>query len=212
MDFTAARARLIQQLSHEIKDRRVLEAMSRVPRERFIPLESWPLAYDDRPLPIGYDQTISQPYIVALMTQALQLAGEEQVLEIGTGSGYQTAILAQLCRRVVTTERQPALAAAAGKVLAELGYHNVEEHLAEATLGWPKAAPYDAILVTAGAPEVPPDLIAQLAIGGRLVIPVGSRYIQELYRITRHPKKNRVENLGGCRFVPLVGQGAWDED
>jgi protein-L-isoaspartate(D-aspartate) O-methyltransferase len=145
------------------------------------------------------------------MTQALELTGAEKVLEIGTGSGYQTAILAELARLVITVERLPALAGAAGKVLDTLGYRNVEMHPVAGTLGWPDGAPYDAILVTAGAPRVPPDLLAQLTLGGRLVIPVGSRYLQELYQITRRAKKNIVENLGGCRFVSLIGKNAWED-
>ena len=211
MDFAAERARLIEHLSVEIKDKRVLAAMSRVPRERFVPPENRHMAYEDIPLPIGLEQTISQPFIIALMTEALELTGNEKVLEIGTGSGYQAAILAELARLVVTVERLPALAKAAKKVLDSLGYTNIETHLSEETLGWPKAAPYDAIMVTAGAPEVPPDLLAQLAIGGRLVVPVGSRYFQELYKITRQRKKNKIQDLGGCRFVSLIGKGAWEE-
>ena len=212
MDFATERARLIEHLSAEIKDKRVLAAMSRIPREQFVPLENRHLAYEDIPLPIGLEQTISQPFIIALMTEALELTGKEKVLELGTGSGYQAAILAELARLVVTVERLPPLAEAARKVLDSLGYSNIEIHLSEETLGWPKEAPYDAVMVTAGAPTVPPDLLAQLAIGGRLVIPVGSRYVQELYKITRQRKKNKVQNLGGCRFVSLIGKGAWEEE
>jgi len=212
MDFEAARAELIEHLSTEIKDERVLAAMRSIPRECFVPPESQHLAYEDRPLPIGYDQTISQPFIIALMTEALKLTGKEKVLEIGTGSGYQAAILAELARFVVTTERVAPLAETAKKVLESLGYTNIEVHLAEETLGWQGGAPYDAIMVTAAAPKVPTDLLTQLAIGGRLVIPVGSRYIQELYKITRGRKKNTIENLGGCRFVSLIGRGAWEEE
>ncbi len=211
MDFAAARARLVVQLRQEIKDERVIEAMARVPRECFVPPEEQHLAYEDMPLPIGFDQTISQPYIVALMTEAMELNGDQKVLEVGTGSGYQTAILAQLAKFVVTTERVAALVERAGIVLASLGYTNIEVHVARETLGWPEGAPYEAILVTAGAPCVPPDLLAQLAIGGRLVIPVGSRYMQELCRVTKRRRKNVTENLGGCLFVPLVGKGAWEE-
>jgi protein-L-isoaspartate(D-aspartate) O-methyltransferase len=210
MDFEAARAELIEHLSTEIKDERVLAAMRSIPRECFVPPESQRLAYEDRPLPIGYNQTISQPFIIALMTEALELTGREKVLEVGTGSGYQAAILAKLARHVVTTERLKPLAEIAKKVLDKLGYTNIEVHLAEETLGWREGAPYDAIMVTAGAPKVPADLMAQLAIGGRLVIPVGSRYIQELYKVTRGRKKSTIENLGGCRFVSLIGKGAWE--
>jgi len=212
MDFTAARASLVEHLSTEIKDKRVLAVMSHIPRELFVPPEVQHLAYEDAPLPIGLDQTISQPFIIALMTQALELSGEEKVLEIGTGSGYQAAILAELARRVITVERLPALAESAQKVLAGLGYTNVRVHRAGETLGWPAQAPYQAIMVTAAAPEVPTDLLAQLAIGGRMVIPVGSRYVQDLYQITRGKKKNKIKNLGGCRFVALIGKDAWEED
>jgi len=211
MDFEAARARLVEHLSTEIRDKRVLAAMAHIPRERFVPPEEQHLAYEDMPLPIGLNQTISQPFIVALMTEALELTGSEKVLEVGTGSGYQAAILAELARLVVTVERLPPLAKTARKGLDSLGYTNTEVHLAEKTLGWQAEAPYDAIMVTAGVPEVPADLVAQLVIGGRLVIPAGSRYLQELYKITRRKKKNVVQNLGGCRFVSLIGEGAWEE-
>jgi len=203
---------LVEHLSTEIKDKRVLAVMSRIPRELFVPPEVQHLAYEDEPLPIGLDQTISQPLIIALMTEALELSGEEKVLEIGTGSGYQTAILAELARLVITVERLPALAESAQKVLSGLGYTNVKVHRARETLGWPAQAPYQAIMVTAAAPEVPADLLAQLAIGGRMVIPVGSRYVQDLYKITRGKKKNKIKNLGGCRFVALIGRDAWEED
>jgi protein-L-isoaspartate(D-aspartate) O-methyltransferase len=212
MDFEAERARLIEHLSPEIRDKRVLEVMSRVPRERFVPPENQHLAYEDGPLPIGLDQTISQPFIIALMTEALELSGSEKVLEVGTGSGYQAAILAELARLVITTERLPALAERAKSVLDSLGYTNIEVHLAEETLGWQSEAPYDTIMVTAGAPSIPVDLLAQLAIGGRMVIPIGSRYVQELYKITRYKKKNIVKNLGSCRFVSLISKDAWEEE
>jgi len=212
MDFEAARAELIEHLSTEIKDERVLAAMRCIPRELFVPPQERHLAYEDRPLPIGLDQTISQPFIIALMTEALELTGNEKVLEVGTGSGYQAAILAELARLVITTERLPALAEGAKQVLDSLGYTNIEVYLAEGTLGWQRGAPYDAIMVTAGAPRVPADLLAQLVVGGRLVIPVGSRYVQELYKITKRKRKNIVQNLCGCRFVSLVGEDAWEEE
>ena len=211
MDFEAARARLIEQLSTEIKDKRVLAAMSHIPRELFVPPESRRAAYEDRPLPIGLEQTISQPFIIALMTEALELTGSEKILEVGTGSGYQSAILAELARQVITVERLPALAETAKRVLDSLGYANIEVHPAEETLGWKSEAPYNAILVTAGAPNVPNDLLSQLAIGGHMVIPVGSRYVQELCKITRRKDKNLVQNLGGCRFVALIGKDTWEE-
>jgi len=212
MDFEAARAELVEQLSTEIKNKRVLAAMRHIPRELFVPAESRHLAYADKPLPISYGQTISQPFIIALMTEALELSGREKVLEIGTGSGYQAAILAELAGKVITTERVKPLAEMAEILLDRLGYTNIEVHPAEETLGWRREAPYDAIMVTAAAPKVPSDLIAQLAIGGRLVIPVGSRYVQELCKISRGRKKNKVENLGGCRFVSLIGRGAWEAE
>lgn len=212
MNFEVARARLLKHLSTEIKDKRVLAAMARVPRERFVPSDIQGIAYEDRPLPIGLGQTISQPFIVALMTQALELKGTEKVLEVGTGSGYQSAILAEITGHLVTVERLPELAEKAKEVLDSLGYRNIEIHLAEETLGWQKGAPYDAIITTAGAPEVPADLLIQLAIGGRMVIPVGSRYMQELIKITRYEKKDVIQNLGGCAFVSLIGKGAWGEE
>lgn len=209
INFEASRTRLIEHLSSEIKDKRVLAAMSRIPREIFVPLENRQAAYDDKPLPIGWDQTISQPFIIAYMTEALELAGDEKVLELGTGSGYQTAILAELCRWVVTVERIPELADSARELLDSFGYNNIEVHLAEGSLGWPHGAPYDAIMVTAGAPSVPDELLEQLAPGGRMVIPVGSRYMQELCKITKCQDKNQIRNLGGCRFVSLIGKSAW---
>ncbi len=212
MDFEAARARLIAHLQSDISDKRVLAAMERIPREYFVPPESQHLAYEDTSLPIGLGQTISQPFIIALMTEALELTGNEKVLEVGTGSGYQAAILGELARLVITTERLPALAEKAKGVLDRLGYTNIVVHLAEETLGWQSEAPYDAIIVTAGAPKIPADLIAQLTFGGRLIIPVGSRYLQELYKITRRKKKNTVQSLGGCRFVSLISKDAWEEE
>ena len=212
MDFEAARAELIRHLTTEIQDKRVLDAMARIPRERFVPPESAHEAYEDRPLPIGLGQTISQPFIVALMTESLGLTGSEKVLELGTGSGYQTAILAELARLVISTERIPSLAATAKNVLDSLGYTNIVVHIAEETLGWKAEAPYDAIIATAAAPRVPEELVAQLAVGGRMVIPVGSRYVQELCKITRQKMQNKVENLGSCRFVSLIGKGAWEDE
>ena len=211
MDFDRARRILIDSISHDIKDKHILLAMSRVPRERFVPPEMQQSAYDDRPLSIGCGQTISQPYIVALMTEALGLTGGEKVLEIGTGSGYQAAVLAELAGYVYTVERIPELAEAAARTLAELGYKNVQVEIAGDQLGYPKYAPYDAILVAAAAPSVHQTLVDQLCEGGRLVIPVGSRYEQELLRVTRLEGGIRTERLGGCRFVPLIGRDAWQE-
>jgi len=210
-DLERARETLLKYLDHEIADKRVVEAMRRVPREAFVSPEQYHVAYDDRPLGIGFGQTISQPFIVALMVQALELKGREQVLELGTGSGYEAAILAELAQEVVTVECIPELAESAKQVLDKLGYSNIEVHVAGKTLGWPEGAPYDAIIVSAGAPTMPEVLLEQLAWGGRLVIPVGSRWQQDLLRVTRLRKGNRIENLGGCYFVPLVGEGAWEK-
>ena len=209
-DLERARENLLDYLGHEIADKRVIEAMRRVPREAFVPPEQYDTAYDDRPLSIGFGQTISQPFIVALMVQALELDGHEQVLELGTGSGYEAAILAELARKVVTVECVPELAESARQVLDRLGYSNIEIHVAGKTLGWPATAPYDAIIVSAGAPSVPQVLLDQLAWDGRLVIPVGSRWQQDLLKVTKMRKGNRIENLGGCYFVPLIGEGAWE--
>jgi protein-L-isoaspartate(D-aspartate) O-methyltransferase len=209
-DYATARAGLIKQLAAEIRDKRVLAAMAHIPREQFVPQQERYLAYEDGPLPIGYGQTISQPYIIALMTEALELKGNEKVLEIGTGSGYQTAILAELAAAVISVERVPALAESARKVLDSLGYKNIDIYIAGETLGCPEKAPYDAIMVTAGAPDIPVELLSQLAVGGRMVIPAGSRYVQELYKVTRQKDKNRVVKMGGCRFVALIGKGAWE--
>jgi protein-L-isoaspartate(D-aspartate) O-methyltransferase len=210
-DLERARENLLRYLEHEIADKRVIEAMRRVPREAFVSPEQYHVAYDDRPLGIGFGQTISQPFIVALMVQALELRGDEKVLELGTGSGYEAAILAELAQKVVTVECIPELAESAKQVLDRLGYSHVEVHVAGKTLGWPEGAPYDAIIVSAGAPTVPPVLLEQLTWKGRLVIPVGSRWQQDLLRVTKRRKGNRLENLGGCYFVPLIGEGAWED-
>ena len=208
-DLEWARENLLKYLDHEIADKRVVEAMKRVPREAFVSPEQYHAAYDDRPLSIGFGQTISQPFIVALMVQALELKEDEKVLELGTGSGYEAAILAELAQEVVTVECIPELAESARQVLDKLGYSNIEVHVAGKTLGWPEGAPYDAIVVSAGAPSVPQVLLEELTLNGRLVIPVGSRWQQNLLRVTRLRKRNRIENLGGCYFVPLIGEGAW---
>jgi len=210
-DLEQAREDLLRHLDREIADKRVIEAMRRVPREAFVSADQRDAAYDDRPLGIGFGQTISQPYMVALMLQALGLTGSEKVLELGTGSGYEAAILAELARSVITVEYIPELAESARQALDGLGYSNVEVHKAGETLGWPEGAPYDAIIVSAGAPAVPEVLLEQLTWGGRLVIPVGSRWQQDLLRVTRLREGNTTENLGGCYFVPLIGKDAWPE-
>jgi protein-L-isoaspartate(D-aspartate) O-methyltransferase len=211
VDLEIARANLIKYLDHEIADKRVVEAMKRVRREAFVPQGSCYSTYDDRPLSIGFGQTISQPFIVALMVQALELKGNERVLELGTGSGYEAAILAELAKQVVTVESIPELMESAKRVLEKLGYLNIEVYLAGRTLGCPQGAPYDAIIVSAGAPSVPQVLLDQLSWNGRLVIPVGSRWQQELMKITRKKEGNKIESMGGCYFVPLIGEGAWKE-
>jgi len=211
-DLEVARAALFEHLRREIYDERVLKAMERVRRELFVPAASRHLAYEDRPIPIGLGQTISQPLIVAMMTEALELRGNEKVLEIGTGSGYQAAILAELAQKVVTVERLEKLVQGAKHLLNSLGYTNIEVHVAERTLGWRAEAPYDAIIVTAAAPRVPQELLDQLAFGGRMVIPVGPRWEQELIKIVKQKEGLITQNLGGCRFVPLIGEGAWEED
>ncbi len=188
-----------------IRDERLLSVLEELPRHLFVPAYMAARAYDDGPLPIGEGQTISQPYIVAEMTQALALAGTEKVLEIGTGSGYQTAILCRLCREVHTIERIASLAGSAARILRELGLANVVFHTGDGTLGVPEAAPFDRIIVTAAAPEVPAPLFEQLKEEGIMVIPVGGRWEQDLLRVRKEAGHARKEFLGGCRFVPLVG-------
>jgi protein-L-isoaspartate(D-aspartate) O-methyltransferase len=196
---------LRQLVERSIKSTRVLAAMDRVPRERFLPAKVEHLAYADRAVPIGSAQTISQPYIVALMTEALALAGDERVLEIGTGSGYQTAILAELAGSVVSIERHAELAQRAGEVLTQCGYKNVTLVVGDGTLGWPERAPYDRILVTAAASHIPSALEEQLAEGGILVIPLGDSEGQVLQAFHKVAGRLHGEPLSSCRFVPLVG-------
>jgi len=211
VDFDRPREILTDSLKFQIKDRRVLAAVSKVPRELFVPPELQALAYEDKPLAIGYGQTISQPYIVALMIQALELKGPEKVLEIGTGSGYQAALLAELVKSVYSVERIPELAEAAKKLLGGRGYKNITIGIAGDELGWKEHSPYDGIIVAAAAPSVPPSLLEQLAVGGIMIIPVGSRWEQELIKMRKGQHGNQIENLGGCRFVPLIGKDAWQE-
>ena len=192
-----------------IDDRRVLDAIFATRRDLFVPSEYQDRAYDDNALPIGSGQTISQPYMVALMTQELGLTGEEVVLEIGTGSGYQAAILAQLCRKVVTIERLRELSEEAQTTLTELGHTNIDFWVGDGTLGCPSRAPFDGITVTAAAPEVPSPLYNQLKPGGRLVIPVGDASAQTLIVVTRQETGPLVRNVCGCRFVKLIGAAGW---
>ncbi len=195
-----------------VRDPRLLAAMAKVPRHCFVPEPYRAHAYEDHPLPIGRNQTISQPYIVAVMTEALALTGEERILEVGTGSGYQTAILAELGKEVFTVERLAELSEQARKILHSLGYTTIHFAVGDGSRGWPEFAPYDAIVVTAGAPEIPDPLYEQLAEGGRLVIPVGDHAHQELFQIVKTPEGPDVRNLGPCRFVDLLGTHAWQEE
>ena len=196
-----------------VRDPAVLAAMRKVPRERFVPESLASLAYDDRPLPIGEGQTISQPYIVAMMTQALRLCSNDRVLEIGTGSGYAAAVLAVIAAEVYTVERLEGLATSASKRLAELGYSNIHVRQGDGSLGWPEHAPYDAIVATASGPDVPTALLEQLAIGGRLVMPVGTQFgSQRLVRVERTSADSyKRVTLEDVLFVPLIGAQGWPE-
>jgi len=210
-EFAAIRNRMVdtQIEARGITDPWVLGAMRRVPRHLFVPSSLWDQAYNDYPLPIGEDQTISQPYIVALMTEALELRSTDRVLEIGTGSGYQAAVLAELAAEVYSIDRLASLAERAQKMLEKLGYNNFQVRVGDGTRGWPDAAPFNAILVTAGAPQVPRPLVEQLALGGRLVIPVGDRFSQTLTRVRQTREGIKYDYLGGCRFVRLIGEYGW---
>ena len=213
-DFKKERLAMVEEQLRRrgISDPRVLEAMAKVPRHLFIPENHRLAAYDDRPLPIGEGQTISQPYMVAVMTQSLELRGEERVLEIGTGSGYQAAILAELSQKVYTVERISSLTERARKILGELGHSNLSYRVGDGSKGWPEEAPFDGIIVTAGAPSTPETLKSQLAEGGRLVIPTGPRYTQTLYKVTREGGHFVEEEVTGCVFVPLVGDFGWKDE
>jgi protein-L-isoaspartate(D-aspartate) O-methyltransferase len=213
INFQKARDRMVetQLISRGISDSRVLEAMRKVPRHLFVEEALKEQAYSDFPLPIGEKQTISQPYIVALMTETLGLKGHEKILEIGTGSGYQTAILAELADRVFSIERFPGLAYRANQILQKQGYQNIIIRVADGSLGWPDEAPFDGVMATAGTPKIPQPLIDQLGMGGRLVIPEGDRLSQELIMVERAPEGIKKTNLGGVRFVDLVGKWGWEE-
>jgi protein-L-isoaspartate(D-aspartate) O-methyltransferase len=214
-DFAARRQEMVdrQIAVRGVRDRRVLEAMAEVPREAFVPERLAEVAYEDGPLPIGEEQTISQPYVVALMAEALEVGPGDRVLEIGAGSGYAAAVLSRLACAVWTVERHPSLAREAEERLARLGFANVQVIEGDGTLGWPAQAPYDAIVVAAGGPEVPQALLDQLAGGGRLVIPIGpDPRTQSLVRVRRRADGGLVrENLGEVRFVPLIGAQGWKE-
>jgi protein-L-isoaspartate(D-aspartate) O-methyltransferase len=213
-DFEAER---LDMVARQIRDRgirsaRVLDTMETVPRHLFVPAEWIRGAYADEPLPIGGGQTISQPFMVAAMADALSLEGHERVLEVGCGSGYQAAVLSRLAREVIAVETQPALVASARERLARMDYANVIVEQGDGSEGWPASAPYDAILVTAAAPEVPQPLIDQLAEGGRLVIPVGGSKHQELMRIVKREGRITERSLYSCRFVPLLGRYGWRQN
>ena len=202
-----------QIVARGINDRRLIDTMLKVPRHIFVEEAMASQAYSDTPLPIGEKQTISQPYMVALMTEMLQLKGTDRVLEIGTGSGYQTAILAQLADRVYTIERIRPLALKARKALDSLGLLNINLRIEDGTCGWESEAPFDAIMVTAGAPDVPGHLIDQLSIGGRLVIPVGNQWEQVLVRVIKGADGTIIrEESTNCRFVKLIGKFGWSDD
>ena len=211
IDFPKARLKMVEEqlTSRGIKDARLIAAMQKIPRHLFVEEALQSQAYTDHPLPIGEKQTISQPYMVALMTEALLLKGKEKVLEIGTGSGYQTVILAEMSEKVFSVERIRPLAIRARTLLYDLGYFNVEIKIFDGTFGWMEESPFDAILVTAGSPDIPQPLIDQLATGGRLVIPVGDAFVQELFRVTKTETGVKKEDLGGCRFVKLIGKYGW---
>jgi len=214
IDFPKARLKMVEEqiASRGIKDAGLIAAMKKIPRHLFVEEALQSQAYTDHPLPIGEKQTISQPYMVALMTEALLLTGKEKVLEIGTGSGYQTAILAEMCEKVYSVERIRPLAIRARKLLYELGYFNVEIKIFDGTFGWTEESPFDAILVTAGSPDIPQPLVDQLAMGGRLVIPVGDAFVQDLFRVTKTKEGVKREDLGGCRFVKLIGKYGWEAE
>jgi len=201
-----------QILPRGIKDQRVIDAILEVPRERFSNEGLKEQAYNDYPLPIGEGQTISQPYIVALMTESLDLTGNERVLEIGTGSGYQTAILSLLAEKVYTIERVTSLATKARKLFDDVHCSNVIVRIGDGTEGWPDAAPFDAIIVTAASPDIPETLVKQLADGGRMIIPVGMEFEQTLMKITKRGGRIMKESLGWCRFVKLIGRYGWSEE
>ncbi len=211
--FEPQRRRMVveQLAARGIRNRRILEAMRRVPRHRFVPEDLMARSYDDRPLPIGGSQTISQPFIVALMTEHLQVQLGSKILEVGTGTGYQSAVLATLGARVYTVERIPEQAESARRRLQALGYPNITVRIGDGSLGWPEQAPFDGIIVTAYAPEIPEILARQLAEGGRMVLPVGQFLNQTLVVAERREGKLELRDVCGCLFVPLIGQGGWLE-
>jgi protein-L-isoaspartate(D-aspartate) O-methyltransferase len=213
-EYSAKRQKMVetQLLTRGIKDPRVIAAMRKVPRHLFLDEALWPEAYEDHPVPIGEKQTISQPFIVAIMTEALKLSGKEKILEIGTGSGYQAAILGELAEQVYSIERLPAIAKRARRILDELKYSNIVITIGDGTLGWKEHSPYHGIIVTAASPYPPKTLIDQLKIGGRLIIPIGDEFTQDLTLYVRESEADfSKESYGGCRFVKLIGEQGWRE-
>lgn len=213
-EFTSKRQRMIetQLLPRGIKDPRVIAAMNKVPRHLFLDEALWREAYEDHPVPIGEKQTISQPFIVAIMTEALKLSGTEKILEIGTGSGYQAAVLAELAEQVYSIERLPSIAKRARRILDELKYANIVITIGDGTLGWKEHSPYDGIIVTAASPYPPKTLLEQLKVGGRLIIPIGDEFTQDLTLYIKDSNEDySKESYGGCRFVKLIGEQGWRE-
>jgi len=213
VNYEILRKRMVdeQLISRGIKDRRMLDAFSKVERHKFIPVDLRTSAYADFPVPIGEGQTISQPYIVALMTECLGLTGKEKVLEIGTGSGYQTAILAELSKEVYSIERLPGLVKKAEPLLNELGYANIKIKCADGSLGWPEAAPFDRIIITAASPQIPLPLSEQLKENGRMLLPLGETFSQVLTQIEKRDNKLHAIQVCACVFVPLVGKYGWQK-
>ncbi len=213
INYEKERSRMVEEqiIARGVKDERVLAAMRKVPRHEFLPEAIRGMAYQDSALPLGEAQTMSQPYMVALMTEQLELKGHERVLEIGTGSGYQAAVLSELCEKVYTVERIKMLADRARQSLDRLGYRSVAIKVYDGTYGWKEMAPFDAIMVTAGAPDVPAPLVEQLKEGGRMVIPVGERFGQTLLKIVKTPAGPVTERSIPCVFVPLIGNHGWKE-
>ena len=212
-DYVQAREIMVEKqlVSRGINDPRVLRAMAKVPRHLFLESELWDHAYEDHPLPIGANQTISQPYIVALMVEALELTGTERVLEVGTGSGYAAAVLSELCAEVFTVEVLEELAVKSGALLSNLGYKNVSLLMGDGTLGWEEHSPYDAVVISAAAPCIPRPLVEQLKVPGYLVFPIGEEELQTLVRIRKDREGIREEYLGECHFVKLTGRYGWED-
>ncbi len=213
MRFAVARDKMVREqvIARGVTDDKVIKAMRKVPRHRFVDSALADRAYGDYPLPIGSGQTISQPYIVAIMTEALELTPTDNVLEIGTGSGYQAAVLAEIVEKIYTIERIKEIEAKARRILDELGYHNVASRVSDGTYGWKEKAPFDSIIVTAAAPDLLDSLIGQLKVNGRMVLPVGSPMSQTLIKLVKTPMGTRTQNLTGCVFVKLIGAYGFDE-